>query len=242
MKGSERNGFIVMTVAILVVAALAAGIASADPLSPQTLTESPGQTRDTNLPSQSLNAQAGNVTAVNIHGLSVTDVWQGYFGNITGTITLDDASNNTFYNWSTASPTGEIFASRAASPTWATVECANVTHVTAEEAALTIGDLKSDGINETFTKTTHDAFSIGETDFIADDCSYTTNAYGSSGSQDAVWDEVLLYDTTSATTVFATIIGQDSTAFNGGTSDFEMLIPTDTTLTTTQYYFFVQLS
>src|SRR3989344_6931613 len=54
-------------------------------------------------------AEAGNVTALNINSTRLTSRWQGYYGNITGRVTLDDASNNTLFDWELASPRGEIY-------------------------------------------------------------------------------------------------------------------------------------
>ena len=48
---------------------------------------------------ESIQALAGNVTEININGFSTTQSWQGYFGNVTGTIQLADASDNQMYNW-----------------------------------------------------------------------------------------------------------------------------------------------
>ena len=58
-----------------------------------------------------LQAKAGNVSALVIAHTRVTEAWQGYYGNITGTITLDDADNFTLYNWNLPDPRGEIYAS-----------------------------------------------------------------------------------------------------------------------------------
>ena len=55
--------------------------------------------------------QSGNMTSLGINSTKITLRWQGFYGNVTGTITLDDASNNTLYNWQLASPQGEIYAS-----------------------------------------------------------------------------------------------------------------------------------
>ena len=61
-------------------------------------------------------ALAGNVTEITITGFTITQTWQGYFGNITGSITLDDGSGNTLYDWAadaSFSPIGEIYAANA---------------------------------------------------------------------------------------------------------------------------------
>ena len=242
MKGSERNAMVLFGLAVTLGILLFSTIAAADPLNPLSKNIIGSERGTVGGSPISIDAQAGNVTAVNINGEALTTVWQGYYGNITGAITLENAGGSVFYNWSDASPTGELYVARVSSPTWATVDCANLTHITTEETALGITLNKVDGINETFSKSTHDAFSLGSRSFIANNCSFTTNGYNNAGPQSASWDEVLLYDSTSTAPVFATIIGQDSTAFNSGTVDFETLIPVNTTQTLTTYYFFVELS
>ena len=62
--------------------------------------------------SVSTKAEAGNVTELNISATVVTRGWQGYYGNVSGTITLDDGLNNTMYSWALADPEGEVYASR----------------------------------------------------------------------------------------------------------------------------------
>ena len=73
-------------------------------------------------------AYAGNVTELNIYGYSVTRAWQGYFGNVTGVITLSDSASNVMYNWSVTSPRGQVYASTNGSGiTWTQLQCFNYT-------------------------------------------------------------------------------------------------------------------
>ena len=67
------------------------------------------------------------MTEINIFGYSPTQSWQGYFGNISGTVQLADSGDNVMYNWSLASPQGEIYASTSNSINWANVQCFNYT-------------------------------------------------------------------------------------------------------------------
>ena len=55
-------------------------------------------------------AYAGNITELNIVGTTITQTWQGFVGNVSGTITLDDSENNTLINWSLGDPEGEVYA------------------------------------------------------------------------------------------------------------------------------------
>ena len=76
-----------------------------------------------------LEAEAGNVTRIELFALAQTQTWQGFYGEIEGTITLDDAQNWTMYDWDMAEPQGEIYATPTiiggATSGWSTVHCLN---------------------------------------------------------------------------------------------------------------------
>ena len=77
---------------------------------------------------QSISAQAGNVTELNIFCYTTTQSWQGYFGNVTGVIQLADAGNKIMYNWTLASPEGEVYSStNGTGIQWANIQCFNFT-------------------------------------------------------------------------------------------------------------------
>ena len=95
--------------------------------------------------SPTLSAVAGNVTQLTVAGTTVTQTWQGYYGNVTGTITLDDASNNTMYDWALASPEGEIYASQA-TVTWTSgnVQCYDLNQSDVNNSAfVTLAELET---------------------------------------------------------------------------------------------------
>ena len=86
------------------------------------------------------NALAGNVTELTISGFSTTQTWQGYFGNVSGTIQLADAADNVMYNWTLANPSGEVYASTAQDTiAWANIACASAGDVTTLESNFNIG-------------------------------------------------------------------------------------------------------
>lgn len=242
MNGLNQRTVVLLGITLMICVTLLGSVALADPINPLSKDVRNSGRGTVGGSPVSIDAQAGNVTAVNIHGETLTDVWQGFYGNITGSITLENAGGAVFYNWSLAQPTGEIYTARISSPTWSNVVCANLTHIQSEESMLSINDNKADGINETFTWTTHDAFTIGSTSFVADYCNYTTNGFNGTGAQNVSWDEIMLWENGSSAPVFATIIGQNFNAFDGNLADFETLVPTNTTLALTTYYFFVELN
>lgn len=210
-------------------------------------------------------ASAGNVTEINITGISQTKSWQGYYGEVTGTITLDDANNNTMYDWSSAEPQGEIYASNASIVIWDDIQCFNYDadgdteiNITGVEAMFGIASDDYDGIDITFHSngklsdhaTDHPEFYVGSRTITPASCPATStyiNSASAAGSTD--FTEVLLTDKLSI--VFTTIIQNDDfgnvtdkEGFDGNTHDFQMLVAengNDGDDTTTPYYFFVEL-
>ena len=224
---------------VLAVLTLAIVIAAPDPLG-ATLT--PGQSsRGTNTDPSSnpQNAQAGNVTALNINQSRITEIWQGYFGNVSGQITLENAGGDVFYDWTYAAITGEVYASRNLIPDWSTINCTNSTQWDEEENRLNIADADTDGINETYDTVTHPTFQVGTKTIPTDYCQ-ATRPYNNVGAAGA-WYNVLM-NSNSTNTVYVVVLSEDSTAFDGSTADFELLVPTDKSTGLATYYFYVELA
>jgi len=196
---------------------------------------------------QSEVAVAGNVTELTIYGISNTQTWQGYYGNVSGSITLSDASGNPMYNWSLASPKGEVFASENDSVDWTGIECFDwASDGAALEAAKNI-DGAEDGIDETFAPwatNQHAVFSVGVTTFNATTQCMSTDVFDSTGaSVDGTFEEVLLGDGT-GNAIFAALLEEDVVGFNSVSHDFQMLVLEDGhngDTATTDYYFYVEL-
>jgi hypothetical protein len=233
-------------------------IAASVPEGPTTLTIE-DTSRRTAVASPTIDAVAGNVTQLTVEGLTVTQSWQGYYGNVSGTIVLDDASNNTMYQWDLASPEGEIYAATS-TVTWTSgnVRCWDMSKTSDAgdssyvmlseiEPTLNIATDDIDGINETFTmgdNTTYDQFYVGEF-FINDSCANTQTFNGSEVADASSFQEVLLYDNTSDVIIYTGIIEEtEPIGFNDYAWDFQMLVAEDghngdTSVTT--YYFYVEL-
>jgi hypothetical protein len=208
-------------------------------------------------------AYAGNVTELTISGDSITGSWQGYFGNVSGSITLENANGQALYNWTLASPQGEVYSSTNSTIAWGSIQCFNYTangtlgtggetagatnlgglNLTTLETRFNIDVADADGVNETFYLKNHDQFFTNSLQFSADECQ-STRVYGPSGGTDQQFEEVLLYEPTTTSVVFASILEQDLTGFNSGTQDFEMLVLEDGhngNVAATTYFFFVEL-
>ncbi len=195
----------------------------------------------------SIPALAGNVTEININGFSTTQSWQGYFGNVSGTIQLADAGDNVMYNWTLASPQGEIYATTSSSVEWSNVACFDLTgNHSALETLFGISSDDVDGVNETFSITNnHDTFYTNNKEFLTGTCSATSIFDSTGASVDNNFEEVLLTDGTSNTQViFTSLLDENIMGFDNRSHDFEMLVlenghGTDTS--TTPYYFYVEL-
>jgi hypothetical protein len=221
-------------------------LVKADPTGPDSAITPVSSTRyDLSTTGQTTPAQAGNVSEININGTSVTQTWQGYFGNITGRIVLGDSNNNTFYDWNLASPNGEIYATRKTStPVWSSIACASLAQVQAEDTAIGAQAADADSVSSTFSNATvFSPFYVGVSTInqTAQDC-FATYSYNSTGAQSADFAEVLLHD--SADIVYTAVISQDAMGFDGRTHDFQMLVGENGhngDLSSTLYYFYLEL-
>ncbi len=84
-----------------------------------------GDERAPNDTAESNEAFAGNITELAITAFTTTQSWQGYVGNISGTIQLADNDDSVLYNWTLANPEGEIYATRNSSVSWRNIQCFN---------------------------------------------------------------------------------------------------------------------
>lgn len=208
---------------------------------------------------------AGNVTSLNINSTEITKRWQGYYGNVSGLITLDDANNNTLYNWQLASSDGEVYASNGSSVTWSNIQCLNFTadessaegyryNLSSANNLIGLGSdseqAKEDSVNATFnltygdagSGTTDETFEVGSVTIDnAANCSMA-NLFNSNGWQSSSFHEVLLTDNESI--IFASLLENSVAGFQNIGIGFEMIVGvngTDST-TTDNYYFFVELT
>ena len=145
----------------IILFGLMAATALAIPAGPYTLNQT-STDRLKEFATQSNQAIAGNVTELVIDTWSVTRSWQGYYGNVSGTIVLADQNNNTLYDWNTANPNGRVYSTRNNNPTWSAIQCASLSELSNKEAQIS-GTNESDrnGIypvdapNLTFTLSTN---------------------------------------------------------------------------------------
>jgi hypothetical protein len=198
-------------------------------------------------PAALLNTSGGTITTVTLNVTSQNLRWKAYVGNITGTLTLDDASDNTIFDWALTEVNGEIYATRQqASINWTGINCSNSTHIELENVAMNHTN-RDDNITATFSSQTHSAFYAGTSEILADTC-HSVYTYVNSSSQQSYFEEVVLYDGTNVSNgniVYATPLEKDVFGFDNETYDFQMILPErglPTWTGSTAYYFYVELN
>jgi hypothetical protein len=194
-----------------------------------------------------INTSGGSITTVILNATTQNPRWKAYVGNVTGTLTLDDANDNTLFDWTLTAVIGEVYATRfSGTINWTGINCSNSTHISNEEIALNHTN-KDDNITATFDETTHEGFFAGTREILADTCP-SVHTYVNSTSQTTDFEEIVLYDGTNETNgniVYATPLEQDMYGFDNQTYDFQMIVPEvglATWTSSTAYYFYIELT
>ena len=225
--------------ALILLSVFFLGVVLADPFGAEV---TPGSSSNANLtdePGQH-NASAGNLTEMNMFVFSSTNTWQGYFGNVSGAITLSNSAGNAMYNWSIASPTGEVYASNDSTINWTSIDCFDMeTNVANLEASFNVPENATDGVDETFNLNNHAVFTTAGTDFSSGICN-NTKLFNDGGV--GTFDVVLLEDA-DGKVVFTSLLLEDETGFDGRTYDFQMIVLEDGrgNTETTTYYFWLEI-
>jgi hypothetical protein len=251
MNRSALKG-IVFVALFLLVASIGVKAAGQEPAG-ASKTETSSSRMDANVASSD-NAYAGNISGMVVTGFSITQTWAGYYGNVTGTVKLDDANNKTMYDWTLAEPSGEIYAVNE-TPTWTTVNCFNFSstgagalqNLTKIETLYGLAKDDVDGFDETFNSTNGQAtFYVGANTIASTTTCRQTSLYDNTEADPGAtkFREVLLYDATGNNVIYTAILQNDTAGFNAKTIDFELIVPenghnADTNPTT--YYFYVEL-
>ncbi|MGV8152332.1 MAG: hypothetical protein ACP5OG_04570 [Candidatus Nanoarchaeia archaeon] len=211
--------------------------------------------------SESVGISAGNLSQIDIYGVSISSSWHGFMGNISGGFRLSDAAGNVFYNWTSVTANGEVYASVNESIIWTNIQCFNFSatgnysddsankgntslygmNLTQLEAQYNINVTDVDGVDETFLSNDHDLFYTNSLKFDSGECP-TARILNQSGQ--GIFQEALLYSPDSRAVVFASILMDNTIGFDGRTYDFQMLVLEDghgTDTATTDYYFYLEL-
>ncbi len=193
---------------------------------------------DPNLNQSNITAEGGNLTFLDIDLTGQNSaIWQGFFGSVTGGITLEDASGNSFYDWSVVDAVGEVMAVRGVVTDWSNINCSNQSQIYEEEERLNIPNESTDGINDTFINTNHPTFDIAKKVMSGCRATLTNNA---TESHSVFWNVMLNVNSTMP--VYTVILDNDEIGFNGTSVDFQLLVPVNKTTGQSIYNIYVELS
>ena len=196
-------------------------------------------------PAAELTTAGGTFTTLVLEGTFQNPRWKAYVGNVTGSLTLSDSTQNTIYDWALTVVSGSVFVSRNDSIVWSGVSCASPTTIADEENFLNMTASSPDSISNTFNDTIHRGFFVGTVEIPESTCNsiatYVNNQQQTLSTTSA-FQEVLLEDTND-NLVFTTMLEDSVTGFDGSLFDFQLIVPEDSTsVTPTTYYFFVEIT
>lgn len=213
-------------IAISVIAVCLSFPVYADPAGGET--DFLGESRGGATSSQTETVEGGNVTGVNISGTQITTKWAGFYGNISGGIILADGSSNTFYEWTVTDLTGAIvYAANTSVSDWSTL---------ANASATDMPSFLTTAATDNYTETLSTGGS-GTFDGDALTTYYTTT--WNDTAQGSLETHSLLADGGN-TLIWAGVAEDGTTGFNGGSLDYQIIVPADGTTTTT-YNFYLEL-
>ncbi len=227
------------------------GLVIATPQGPTSVLNTANSTKG-NTAAFVVNTSGGQISTLLINATTQNTRWKAFVGNVTGKLTLDDASGATIYDWTltSAATSGEIYATRnVTTPTWANIRCANVTLMERENILINQTS-PVDNLSATFNSTgTHAAFTVGNVSISSNTCP-TLNTYVNNASQDTRFEEMALTDITNFSVlngmiIYTSILEQDRTGYDNLAHDFQVLVPENGAATwtgTTAYYIYVELT
>lgn len=225
---------------LIIVLTLSAYTAIADP-DGATLTFVNNSTKASTVPDNRQDI-GGSITTINITSQQQNSRWKAYVGNVTGSLSLDDADSYTIYDWALTTITGEIYAVRSASVNWQNIACASLLNITSEDSNLGFVTGAADTINNTFDNTAHQSFLVAGTNITASGCrSVATFVSDVAQVQDisANYQEILLHDRTNL--IYTSLLENNAVGYTGGIFDFQLIVADNASTQNTNYYFFVEL-
>lgn len=174
--------------------------------------------------------QGGNITAVNVNQTQLTGRWVSFFGNVTSFFALSDGTNSV-YNW-TATESGQVCISTNSAMAFTSGTNISTGYM---DATFFGGSVSPDNSSATFTAIcpTMVVGSVTLTNFLAAQANGGTNFRTCAANTSAV--------NITNNYFFCTNINTAGQNYAGASADYELLVPVNTTASTTTYSFFAEL-
>lgn len=175
---------------------------------------------------------SGHVYSNNLDATQGTYKWVGMYGNVTGTIVLEDTSGKQFFNWTGAK--GLLVYASNETVNWTSLSGASESEVTTAYPFLASG---TDDYANTFGTTSEN---IGSLIYPS-----ATSVYATPFPTASHFKTYALKDGSGNIVWGGKVLSAANTTYDGSTADFEMLLPEDGTSndnTVTTYNFWVELN
>ncbi len=252
----QKVSTVILFLIILVLGSLSAVYAVPSGPSVTVLSNSTAGNTPGTLVSSTINgtiSPGGYIFTTTLTGTQQNTKWKAYVGNVTGTLTLDDASTNTIFAWTLTTVSGEVYASRALNINWTGINCTWIGDGYYNASAGRVNSNRtpehnenkflshtgpSDNVSATFFSYNHSAMTIGSIRVGKNECfSAQTRqrdvVQAFTDSDNANFTEILLYDgalnKTSGNLIYASFIYQDANGYTllgtNETYDFQMIVP-----------------
>ncbi|MCX9082674.1 MAG: hypothetical protein OIN83_10800 [Candidatus Methanoperedens sp.] len=216
---------------ILMSLLLVVGTAGAADFQNATTTNGSKETSPSQTGYPSNQSEGGYITNIEIYTAnSQTQKWQGYYGNVSGSIYLNDSSSNSMYAWTVDLNNTFVYATiNSTLPN--TAGLYNITNSSLD--TLYNFTASSDSISNTYFNYTGSQNFAGRT--VVNPLSATTSA----GYSDYVVSDVES-GAVKNDILWAGLINVSKTGFKGQDADYELLVPVDSYLADI-YYFYIEL-
>ncbi len=186
----------------------------------------------------------GTINTIDLNARQQDVDWKAYIGNVSGVLTLDDASGFSIFQWalSASQITGRLYVSRASTIGWSTVNCSNTTLISSEQSSLGFISTSIDDINRTFNSTVHPPIFVAGKTISADSCKSMATFVNNTAQNiaSAEFPEVLMSSGTDL--IYVSPLDQGHSSYQNGTNvDYQIMVPDDVTTAITRYYFYLEL-
>lgn len=168
--------------------------------------------------SETFTITGGNISEVNILGRLVTGRWAGLFGNATGQIFMGDNSLATYFEWTTLDMTNAyVYATSGPVTDWTN---ANIQAASSVLMPAYLQVLATDSFSSTFPQTDL---------FLSTTISEPNTPYmrtWQNGAEGAL-RTYALYSPADGELIWAGNVIDDTTSFQGGSVDYQIIVPAD---------------
>ena len=172
--------------------------------------------------------EGGNVTYIDTYSQQITGNWAGFFGNVSGSVVLQDASANIFLEWAIDNfDDSVVYATNGSITDW------TGTNIVAANSSVVPSYLVGDALDN-FTNTFNETDNFNSSSL--DKAGIPLAKTWQNGSRGTL-PTYALYANTEGRNIWAGLVTEDSDSFKGDTYlvDYQVLVPAQA-LTTYSFY------